>query len=79
MFLSAPHPLPFSPFHAANLQQEGFEAAKVGKRQEICLFFFFKPECVMLVKIIYSRGCHYGIEIRLKKTCFLLFIWETMS
>lgn len=35
MFLSAPLPLSFSPFRAANLQQEGFEGAKVGKRQEI--------------------------------------------
>lgn len=26
----------------------------------------------MLVKIIYSRGCHYGIEIHSKKTCFFL-------
>lgn len=28
MFLSAPHPLPFSPFHTANFQQEGLRLKK---------------------------------------------------
>lgn len=40
MFLSASLPHPFSPFHAANLQEEGFESAKVGNIQEIFFFFF---------------------------------------
>lgn len=40
-FLSATLPLPFSPLHAAHLQEEGFKSTKGWKRQKINVFFFF--------------------------------------